>query len=143
MSISIAMCTYNGERYLREQLDSLSRQTCRPLELVICDDGSTDKTLQIIQDFTATAPFPVYLHVNPTNLGYADNFLKAAGLCQGEWVAFSDQDDVWMPEKIERVEQVIKQYGDDDLVMVGHTSLLSDAQLSLTGNASLIFAMTG
>jgi glycosyltransferase involved in cell wall biosynthesis len=98
--ISIAMATYNGARFIREQLDSLARQTLLPCELVVSDDGSTDATLEIVQDFAREVPFPVRSYRNPARLGYADNFLKAAGLCEGEFVAFCDQDDVWLPSKL-------------------------------------------
>jgi glycosyltransferase involved in cell wall biosynthesis len=98
--ISVAMATYNGERFIREQLDSLAAQTLPPCELVVTDDGSTDATLAIIEEFCQTAPFPVHVHRNESRLGYADNFLKAASLCEGEFVAFCDQDDVWSKEKI-------------------------------------------
>lgn len=98
--ISVAMATYNGEKYLREQLDSIARQDLLPLELVITDDGSTDATLQIVDDFARHAPFPVRNFRNDTRLGFADNFLKAASLCQGDLIAFCDQDDIWMENKL-------------------------------------------
>ena len=98
--ISIAMATYNGSKYLREQLDSLAAQTLPPCELVVTDDGSTDDTLGILDRFRRRAPFPVHLHRNEQRLGYRDNFLKAAQLCSGELIAFCDQDDVWMPDKL-------------------------------------------
>ncbi len=100
MRISIAMATYNGARFIREQLDSLAAQTLLPCELVVCDDGSSDATLSIVEDFARAAPFPVHVHRNEKRLGYADNFLKAASLCVGDYVAFCDQDDVWLAEKL-------------------------------------------
>jgi len=132
-NISVAMATYNGEKYIREQLDSLSTQTELPFELVVCDDGSTDATLQILKEFSASASFPVRLYTNETNLGYADNFLKSAALCGGDWIAFCDQDDVWLPNKIARVCESIARYAGDELVLVGHTSLMATADLALTG----------
>ncbi|WP_310564800.1 glycosyltransferase [Hydrogenophaga sp.] len=131
--ISVAMATYNGEKYLREQLDSLAKQTALPYELVVCDDGSKDGTVQIIREFAATAPFPVNIHINETNLGYSDNFLKAARLCQGDWIAFCDQDDVWMPRKFERVTQTIRSQADHELMLIGHTSLVANDRLEPTG----------
>jgi Glycosyltransferases involved in cell wall biogenesis len=100
--ISIAMATYNGARYIREQLDSLAAQTLLPCELVVTDDGSTDATLEIVRDFALEAPFPVRVHSNENRLGFGDNFLLAASLCEGELIAFCDQDDIWLPEKITR-----------------------------------------
>jgi glycosyltransferase involved in cell wall biosynthesis len=101
-SISIALAAYNGERYLREQLESLAAQSVLPLELVVCDDGSSDRTIAIVNSCTAAAPFPVVVHENSERLGYAGNFLEAARRCQGEVIAFCDQDDVWRRDKLER-----------------------------------------
>ena len=98
------MCTYNGALYLREQLDSLAAQTRLPDELVVCDDGSTDRTLAILDGFAAAAPFPVRIYRNPTRLGTPKNFERAIGLTTGAIIALADQDDVWYPHKLERLE---------------------------------------
>ncbi|MGA7522939.1 MAG: glycosyltransferase family 2 protein [Acidobacteriaceae bacterium] len=98
--ISVAMATYNGERYIREQLDSIASQSLLPHELVVTDDGSTDATLAIVEDFARTAPFSVRICRNEVRLGFADNFMKATSLCQGELIALSDQDDVWLENKL-------------------------------------------
>ncbi|MBA3257471.1 MAG: glycosyltransferase family 2 protein [Pyrinomonadaceae bacterium] len=102
--ISIAMCTYNGERYLRDQLASIAAQTRPPDELVVCDDRSTDATCEIVTGFSASASFPVRLHVNERNVGSTKNFERAIRLCEGDVIALSDQDDVWLPEKLRRIE---------------------------------------
>jgi len=94
------MATYNGAGFIKEQLDSFARQTLLPSELVVCDDGSTDGTREILRQFAAEAPFQVRIYRNPERLGYRDNFLHALELCKGDLVAFSDQDDVWLPEKL-------------------------------------------
>lgn len=99
-TISIAMCTYNGERYLRQQLDSIANQTLLPMELVICDDGSTDSTQEIVADFARSAPFEVKFTRNPVNLGVTKNFEQAIELCSGELIALCDQDDIWMNSKL-------------------------------------------
>lgn len=104
MKISVAMCTYNGALYLREQLDSIAAQTRLPDEVVICDDQSTDATPEVISNFAASAPFPVQLHVNSQNLGSTKNFERAIGLSTGDVIALADQDDVWLPEKLSRLE---------------------------------------
>jgi glycosyltransferase involved in cell wall biosynthesis len=116
MSISVAMCTYNGERHLREQLDSIAAQSRSPDELVICDDGSTDGTRVIISNFRATAAFPVRVHVNEQNLGSTKNFERAIGLCTGDVIALSDQDDVWLPEKLAVLEGTFDRNPDVGLV---------------------------
>ena len=100
LRVSVAMATYNGEKHIRDQLDSIARQTLLPFELVITDDGSTDSTLQIVEDFARTAPFSVRVIRNETRLSYGDNFMKAASLCNGDLIAFCDQDDIWMEQKL-------------------------------------------
>lgn len=94
------MATYCGEQFIREQLDSIVRQTLLPIEIVITDDGSTDNTLNIVEDFSRNAPFPIRIFRNEIRLGYADNFLKAASLCEGDVIAFCDQDDIWIENKL-------------------------------------------
>lgn len=105
IQLSIAMCTYNGALYLREQLDSIAAQTRLPDELVVCDDGSTDRTLEVLDGFAAAAPFAVRVHVNRTKLGTPKNFERAIELTRGEIIALGDQDDVWYPHKLQRLEQ--------------------------------------
>src|SRR5690606_8953402 len=83
MMISVAMCTYNGEKYLAEQLESILRQDHPVDELVVCDDGSSDRTIAILNEFAQKAPFVVGIHVNEKNLGSTKNFEKALTLCQG------------------------------------------------------------
>ena len=112
--ISVAMCTYNGEKYLREQLDSIASQTRLPVELVICDDRSTDSTTDIIHNFADSAPFSVRFNLNPVNLGgtakgITKNFEQASRLCTGDLIAFCDQDDVWLPQKLARMAQTMEE----------------------------------
>ena len=106
MKISVAMCTYEGERFLREQLASIAAQVRAPDELVVCDDRSSDSTPAIVREFAAGAPFSVRLHVNEQNLGSTKNFERAVTLCGGDLIALSDQDDVWLPSKLGRIEEV-------------------------------------
>jgi len=110
-AVSVALATYNGEAFLRQQLDSLARQTRRPDALVVRDDRSSDGTLAILHDFARTAPFPVDVAVNPERLGYRDNFLSAASACAPGYVAFCDQDDVWLERKLERCVERIERTG--------------------------------
>jgi glycosyltransferase involved in cell wall biosynthesis len=99
--ISVAMCTYNGAAYLAEQLASIAGQTQLPDELVICDDRSTDATAEIVHRFAASAPFEVHFEVNKQNLGSRANFAKAIQACRADWILLADQDDVWMPRKVQ------------------------------------------
>lgn len=103
MRISIAMATYNGARYLEEQLDSFLYQSQQPDELVACDDASTDETVSILQSFRRRAPFEVIIHRNAKKLGHVRNFERAMSLSSGDIVLLSDQDDVWFPNKIMQV----------------------------------------
>lgn len=124
------MATFNGGRFLRAQLESLARQTTLPLELVVTDDGSEDDTLGQIEDFAATAPFPVRLHKNSARLGYADNFLKAASFCRGTLIAFCDQDDVWLEQKLARM---VRAFVADDVLLVVHSGAVVDEELRPAG----------
>lgn len=108
LSISVAMCTYNGSRFLPEQLASIARQTRLPDEMVVCDDGSTDTTAEIVENFARSVPFPVRFIRNPRNLGSTKNFEQAIGLCSGDLIAISDQDDIWMPDKLARQADMLK-----------------------------------
>jgi glycosyltransferase involved in cell wall biosynthesis len=98
--ISVALGTYNGERFLRDQLDSLAAQRVLPAELVVCDDCSSDGTLTILERFTAEAPFPVRIFRNESNVGFTANLIGAAERCRGPLIAFCDQDDVWLEDKV-------------------------------------------
>jgi glycosyltransferase involved in cell wall biosynthesis len=125
LTTSIAMATYNGARHIRAQLDSLANQTLPPLELVVTDDGSTDETLEMIADFARAAPFPVSIHRNAQKLGYKANFIKCAGLCRGDLVAFCDQDDVWDADKLARITEILDQ---SDALLAYHTFRLYDPE---------------
>lgn len=109
MKISIAMATYNGEEYLQEQLDSFLGQTRQPDELVVSDDCSTDRTLEIVERFAMTAPFKVHYYRNKKNLGYAGNFNVVLQHCTGDLVFMSDQDDVWHSSKIEKMAAIFDE----------------------------------
>jgi glycosyltransferase involved in cell wall biosynthesis len=129
--ISIAMATYNGEKYLQEQLDSLAAQTYPPCELVVGDDGSSDGTVAILEEFSRRAPFPVHINRNPKTLGFGDNFLQTASACSGDWISFCDQDDVWLPKKLEKCAQAICR--SPSLNMVLQNAELCDEQLNARG----------
>lgn len=125
----MALATYNGERYLGEQLASLERQTLPPAEVVVCDDRSTDATVSLAEDFARRSSFPVRLHVNETRLGPADNFLSAASKCRGDAVAFCDQDDVWHEDKLRRCAAAFTP----GVVLVAHTCAVVDDDLRPLG----------
>ncbi|OGW55602.1 MAG: hypothetical protein A2Z46_04265 [Nitrospirae bacterium RBG_19FT_COMBO_55_12] len=101
-SIGVVLCTYNGEKYLREQLDSILCQTRAPDQILILDDCSNDRTIEIIENFLKKDG-RIRLIRNETNLGYARNFEKGISLCETDFIALSDQDDIWFNDKLERL----------------------------------------
>lgn len=133
--ISIALATYNGERYLREQLDSFAVQSWRPDEVVVTDDCSTDDTVRILEDFARKAPFEVRVFRNEANLGYSGNFGRALSLCRGDIIFLSDQDDVWCSHKVETVCNVF--FATDDLHLVIGDCALADDELRCSGLTQL------
>lgn len=129
-AISIALTTWNGARFLDEQLASLAAQTMPPAELVVGDDGSTDDTLAIVRDFAAHAPFPVRILPPVGHLGVAENFFRVASACSAPLIAFCDQDDVWLPEKLAKTHARIEH---DQALLALHTTIITDARLRPTG----------
>jgi glycosyltransferase involved in cell wall biosynthesis len=125
------MGTFNGARFLPEQLDSILAQTRLPDELVVCDDCSSDRTPEILAEFAESAPFSVRLHRNESQLGWFANFLQASRECSGDLIAFCDQDDVWLPEKLARCETILDSPDKPSLVM--HAARVVDQELTPTG----------
>ena len=95
--ISIVMATYNGETYIREQINSILNQTISDFELIICDDCSKDSTVEIIKRYKDKDK-RITLVENEKNLGFKKNFEKAISYCKGDFIAFCDQDDIWTEE---------------------------------------------
>jgi len=102
MKISVALCTYNGERFLSEQLKSILNQTVPVTEIIVCDDGSTDNTIIILKQFEKTYLGVFKININTENIGVIKNFEKAISLCSGDIIFFADQDDVWESNKVEK-----------------------------------------
>ena len=109
MRISVAMCTYNGADFLLAQLESILAQSRKPDQIVVCDDGSTDETRALLQKFEKASPDVILLRFNKKNLGSIKNFEQAIGLCNGDVIALSDQDDVWRPDKLQLIEDRFKK----------------------------------
>ncbi len=118
-SVSVAMATYNGERFIREQLESLAAQQHLPSELVITDDASTDGTVAITEQFAKSAPFTVNIHRGEKRLGFRANFMRAANLCASDLIAFCDQDDIWSPRKLARC---IEPFRDPAILLAYHNA---------------------
>lgn len=135
MKLSIAMATYNGEAYLREQLDSFVSQTRQPDELVVSDDCSTDNTASILQEFAERAPFPVRVIRNSYPLGVRGNFNKALESSDGDCIFLSDQDDVWLPNKIN--DMVLFGEANNWPLLVVCDTRFGNSDLTQLGNAKL------
>lgn len=110
--VSVAIATYNGERYIKEQLDSILAQTHSVDEIIIVDDCSSDETWNILVQY-ATNNSKIIIFRNETNLGGTKSFEKAICACRGDYIALADQDDVWLSEKI---ATLIEQIGDNWLI---------------------------
>jgi len=105
VKISVAMCTYNGADFLSAQLESIITQLRPPDEIVVCDDGSTDETQTLLEGFATESPVPVSIRINEKTLGSIKNFEQAIGLCSGDAIALSDQDDIWRSDKLQLIEK--------------------------------------
>lgn len=104
------MAVYNGERFLSEQLGSLARQERLPDEMVVSDDASTDRTVEIVRDFAARAPFPVRLLIHDQNVGCTKNYERAIRECSEDVIFLCDCDDVWYPNKIALTEETLASH---------------------------------
>lgn len=144
--ISVVMATFNGERYLRQQLDSILQQSISPREIIIVDDGSTDSTLTILKEYTADSRFR--LLVNDQNMGYIKSFERGMLEVSCPYIALSDQDDIWLPHKLEtlvsNIEDHIAVYSDSMLVDKDGISLnkkMSDLKNQLTYDNCLMYTI--
>lgn len=114
--ISVLMATYNGEKYIYKQLESIYRQTRLPDEVVICDDRSTDSTNRIIGEFIKNRHLSNWHHyINKENLGWRENFFCGTSYVSGDIIFFSDQDDIWHKDKIEKMTSLFKEKNMDGL----------------------------
>lgn len=145
--ISIALCTYNGDKYLGEQLDSILSQDYKKLEIVVFDDASSDRTWEILTTY-ATLHSNIRIYRNAVNVGFNKNFERAIAHCQGVWIACSDQDDIWEPRKLSvlyaarKISDLI--YSDSTLINERGLSLgrrISDHYRMYSGNDPKAFAL--
>jgi len=124
--VTVVLATYNGEDFLEQQLRSLAEQELLPDELIATDDGSTDRTLAMLHEFAASAPFRVSVSQNDVNVGFAANFLGAAERSSGGTIAFADQDDVWEPEKLRVCVECLSR--NPEVAVVVHALQATDAE---------------
>lgn len=135
--VSVALCTYNGARFIAEQLDSLLTQTHTPYELIAADDASSDNTWQILQHYAPRFE-RVRLIRNTKNLGLRANFQQVFEACSGDWIAPCDQDDIWEPDKIAALLQAA---GNEHGLAYGDSALIDEAGRSLNARISDHFTM--
>jgi glycosyltransferase involved in cell wall biosynthesis len=115
-SISVALCTFNGRRYLRAQLNSIFNQSRRPDEIVVCDDGSDDGTAEWVGVLLQASGLPHRVIQNRVRLGVSQNFDQAIRLCTHDLVVLSDQDDVWRHDRLEQLEAAFGNTPDASVV---------------------------
>jgi len=125
LKISVALCSFNGEAFIAEQLNSILDQTLEPDEIIICDDASTDATLEIVEDFKVRFPDMIQLHTRNQNCGTIKNFERAISLTTGDIIFLSDQDDIWYPGKIEKMISVLNDRS-NILLLFSNGNLIDD-----------------
>jgi glycosyltransferase involved in cell wall biosynthesis len=130
-TLSIALCTYNGARFLREQLQSLANQTLLPFEVIITDDCSTDNTFEIIQEFSNLLNINYF--PNEKSLKVTKNFEKAISLCTGDIILMCDQDDLWHADKLAKIHQYFQE-NPDKLAVFSDAELVDERGESLNKN---------
>lgn len=127
--ISVALCTYNGERFIEQQLDSILSQSILPKQIVVSDDGSTDGTLDTVRrvlspGVLAETGITLNMLQRKKPLGVTKNFETALAACTSEFVSLCDQDDVWHPDRLERL---LAGFTSDDVMLVHSDARMVDA----------------
>jgi glycosyltransferase involved in cell wall biosynthesis len=124
--VSIVIATYNGSRYLREQLDSVINQTWKSLEIIVVDDRSTDDTVAILNEYAAKHAI-IKVYVNEQNLGYVKNFEKGLLLATADYISPCDQDDIWLPNK---TELLMRKLADNAIVYCNSALMTGDGTMT-------------
>lgn len=127
MEISVALCTYNGAPYIREQMNSILDQTRTPDEIIVCDDKSTDETIEILNDYHEDNKDVIEIYPNEQNLGVTKNFEKCIRLCSGDVITLSDQDDIWEKTKIQRQSNAMQE---TDASLAFHNTTVTNEKLN-------------
>lgn len=139
MDIAILLSTYNGEKYLAEQIDSLFQQTYQNFVLHIRDDGSSDSTLRIIEQYQSRYTNVVLHQDNLSNIGCIASFLTLAQSVSADFYFFCDQDDVWQPNKLERAIAQLQEHP-QNIPLLYHSDLtVVDSDLTLISPSFLAF----
>lgn len=138
-TVTVVMSTYNGEKYVAEQIDSILASTYQDFEIMISDDGSKDATLSIIKEYEAKMPDKIHVNQNERNLGYILNFLQGICKTSSDYIMFCDQDDVWKPNKIEitlnKLKQIEAKSGKDLPISVFTDAIVVNQKLDVIQNS--------
>lgn len=142
--IDILLSTYNGEKYLAEQLDSLFRQSFQEFRIIVRDDCSSDGTIAILQRYQSAHPYKMEIIYGEHNIGYIKSFEYLLSISTSDYAMFCDQDDVWMPEKISvslrRMKQCEATYGTATPILV-HTDLkVADENLNIICHSFIAYS---
>ena len=129
MTTSVAICTYNGEKYIEEQLLSIINQSHTVNEIILCDDGSFDNTLEICNRIAKEHPIINWNIIkNKHQLGVCDNFAQAFSLCSGDIIFLSDQDDIWRTDKVEKILNYFEEYTNKNTIFSNATIINSKGE---------------
>ena len=129
MKISVAIASYNGQRYIQKQIQSILNQSVLPNEIIVSDDNSNDKTIELLKLIKEKSKINIIIIHNSLNKGYSKNFEIAIKRCSGDLILLSDQDDFWFPDKIKKIRS---QFKSSKLFLYLNNTLISDEFLNST-----------
>ncbi len=130
IKISLCMCTYNGEQYIREQLDSIVNQTKLPDEIIVLDDASTDSTVAILNEYREKYPDIGWdIQTNEVNMGWRENFKKCLEKATGDVIFLADQDDIWMKDKLAVMTRALVENDSIQLLISDYTPFYMDGAI--------------
>ena len=132
MYLSASVLTYNGAAFIKKQLDSILSQSQKLDEIIICDDGSTDGTIEIIKSYQNQYPETIHLYQNTVQLGSTKNMEKCLGYTQGDIVFLADQDDIWLPHKVASICAFFETHPNTDAVF-SNAVLINDSDIVTPG----------
>lgn len=124
--ISVAMTTFNGEKYIEKQIESIIHQSLPVDEIIVCDDGSTDHTVELLKKYDVT------LIQNFQNLGYKLNFKQAMEKCNGDYIFLCDQDDIWEKDKVKDMMHIMESHKNIHVLASSFTYIDGQDQMILT-----------
>ena len=133
IGVSVAMTTFDGERFVAEQLESIITQSPPPSEIVVGDDGSSDRTGAVIDTVRARSAVPIH-SVGGAHVGLRANVERVLRACRGSVIVLCDQDDVWMPGRIQAIEE---SFADPSVVLWFSDAELIDEEGGAIGSSAL------